>query len=419
MKKPIASAASALLAAALVLAACTPATDGGTYYVQLDLQRQNVYVDGETLPSGEFTELSAAMRAQIVQLENQFSTDRPDSDLSAVNAAAAGEPVSVQADTMETFLLAEEYAAVTEGNFSPALFPLTELWGFSPAHEGHYNDPRPAPDAAAIAAAQEVSDLALFTADTQANTICKQSDAAKLDFGGIAKGYMSDRLLQLLRERYEGKQIDALFSVMSNHILLGQKVLEDGTRRGYTAAIENPRNDPASPAADALFLVGLSDCALTTSADNYRFYIEGERLYPHIIDADTGEPADNGIISITIVMPLSVPHAGAFADALSTAGFCMPLTQSLAFYEQINSRYGASAVIVTADFRYYTVGNVQVLGRKAYAQYANDNLGASNNVDAIRDVFTYAQIGDASDTVTPCAEELAYRARMREAFADD
>lgn len=409
-RKPI---AALLLAALLLFAGCSPARSGGTFYVQFDMQQDNLYIDGDPLPDGEFAALSSEIRGRIAALEEEFSTDLAGSDLMRVNAAASGEAVSVSADTLEAFSLAAQFSEVTGGAFSPALFPLTELWGFSPEYEGYYNDARPDPAESDVAAALAVSDLSLFSADADAITITKGADGAKLDFGGIAKGYMSDEALAILRAKYAGRQVDAIFSVMSNHILLGSRLLEDGTRRGYTASVTNPRYDPEEPAAACLYIVGLSDAALTTSADNYRFYIgENGRLYPHIIDGSTGEPADNGIVSITIVMPLSVPHAGALSDALSTAGFCMPLTEALAFYGDMSEAYGASAVVITADFQYYVVGDAQVLGRKAYAQYANDHFGANNNTDTVREVFTKADAGTASDKVIPCAEELAYRERM-------
>ena len=415
MKKKI---AALLLAALLLFAGCAPAGSGGTFYVQFEMRQDDLRIDGEKLSAGAFAALSSRMRERISALEEAFSTDLAGSDLVRVNAAAAGEAVAVSEDTLEAFSLAAALSQVTDGAFSPALFPLTELWGFSPAYEGHYNDARPDPAAEDVAAARAVSDVSLFDADAEEKTVTKSADGAKLDFGGIAKGYMSDEALSVLRAQYAGRNIDAIFSVMSNHILLGSRLSDDGSRRGYTASITNPRYDPEKPADAALYLVGLSDAALTTSADNYRFYIgENGRLYPHIIDGSTGEPADNGIISITVVTPLSVPHAGAFSDALSTAGFCMPLTRALGFYEEMSETYGVGAVIVTADFRYYAVGGVQVLGRKAFAQYANDFLGAQNNVDAILEVFAEGDRDAASDEVVPCEEERAYRARMAEEFA--
>ena len=90
---------------------------------------------------------------------------------------------------------------------------------------------------------------------------------------------MCEAALEVLQEAYAGRQIDAIFSVMSNHVLLGQKQTADGTRRGYTVAIENPRYSQDMPeAANALYLTDISDCAVTTSGDNIRFYVyEGRR----------------------------------------------------------------------------------------------------------------------------------------------
>lgn len=404
---------AALLAAALLFAGCTPASPGGVFYVQFTMRRQDVRIDGRQLSAYDFDALAGKMHARVTALEEAFSTDIEGSDLFALNHAAAGEAVDVSVDTLEAFSLSSAYAALTQGGFSPALFPLTELWGFSPAHAGHYNDPRPSPSEQEIEAALAVSDLSLFTADAAAGTLTKAESGAMLDFGGIAKGYMCDAALEILREAYAGRQIDAIFSVMSNHVLLGQKQTADGARRGYTVAIENPRYSQDMPeAANALYLTDISDCAVTTSGDNIRFYVYEGRLYPHIIDAHTGEPADNGIIGITIVMPLSVPHAGALSDALSTAGFCMPLTQALAFYEQMSEQFGATAVVITADYNYYAVGSANVLGRKEYARYSNEVLGTDVDIAAVEEVFSPAAAAEAADEVTPCAEELAYRERM-------
>ena len=116
--------AALALTAALFFAGCagnTEGTEGGTYFVQFDMQRQNVFIDGEQIGASEFTSLSGKMRGRIAALEEEFSTDLAGSDLSRVNAAAAGETVSVSGDTMEAFTLAESYASLTGGNFSPAL----------------------------------------------------------------------------------------------------------------------------------------------------------------------------------------------------------------------------------------------------------------------------------------------------------
>ena len=81
---------------------------------------------------------------------------------------------------------------------------------------------------------------------------------------------------------------------MSGSVLLGQKQ-DDETGLGYTASVDNPRSAVTSGAGagQALFLAGLSDVAVSTSADNYRFYVYEGKIYPHIIDPSDGKPADD------------------------------------------------------------------------------------------------------------------------------
>lgn len=127
------------------------------------------------------------------------------------------------------------------------------------------------------------------------------------------------------------------------------------------------------------------------------------KIYKHILDPATGRPSDNGVISITVLVPLSVSHAGALADAYSTTGFCMPLTQALSFYESLWKEYGIGAVVITSDFRYYVIGDYTVLQPKEYAQLTNPSLA-----DQVENVFTYSEVSAAQDEVIPCEKEREY-----------
>ena len=88
------------------------------------------------------------------------------------------------------------------------------------------------------------------------------------------------------------------------------------------------------------------------------------------------------------------------ADAVSTAGFCMPLTQNLEFYNDLNERYGVCAIVITADHRYYVVGDLEV-----------SNL--SDISGDYTDVFTRAQIEEASDAIENSAKEAEYIALFK------
>ena len=360
----------------------------------------NFYADGERLDAEALRTISDEVGKMLNSIEDDVSTEK-DGSVARINAAGVGEKIQVGEYTSELFVLCEDLYRKTDGAFSPALYNLSELWGFSPEYADRYTQPRQEPPQSEIDKALEASRFEDFYR-TENGEIVKKNAETRIDFGGIAKGYMSDCVLALLREKYG--EIQGTFSVMSNSVLAGEKQ-NDAAGLGYTATLENPRKEITGglSSAGALYFTGLSDVAVSTSADDYRYYVYDGKIYKHILDPATGRPSDNGVISITVLVPLSVPHAGALADAYSTTGFCMPLTQALSFYESLWKEYGIGAVVITSDFRYYTIGNYTVLQPKEYAQLTNPSLA-----DEVENVFTYSEVSAAQDEVIPCEKEREY-----------
>lgn len=402
-------AASFLVALICVAAVFFPQNAGGGtggYFVEFGLSDE-FYVDGEPLSLGERSALLEEIGALLQKIEDEVSAEKSGSDLSRINAAQAGEEVSVGEHTYAMLELCKSLYSETKGAFSPALYNLSELWGFSPDFEGHYNDPRPEPGAEEIEAALAASDFENIELRGN-NVVVKTDGETGLDLGGIAKGYMSDTAANLIREKYAGKRIDGILTVMSNSVLFGQKYDEsaEGGVRGYTMQIDNPRA-LTTDTSRAAVAVGLSDVAVSTSADTYRFYVWQDKIYKHIIDPHTGKPSDNGVISITALVPLGAEgaaYAGALADALSTAGFCMPLNEALAFYGEMAQKYGVGALVITADFNYYVVGNYDILDPSDFSAGS-------------KDVFLRAEVNDAPETVEPCEEELEYIREVAKLYA--
>lgn len=414
MKKLFAPA----IALALVLFSlfgCSAARGGNSYFIQLSVNPSSFYIEGERISDAEYSDLMQDLSDLLEGLEDKFSVGIESSDVSRVNAAKAGEQIAVSDDTFTLLSLCGRYYELSDGKFSPALFPLSELWGFSPDRAGHYNDARPEPSQEKILSALSVSDWNAYTFGG-GNTVTKSDSGAKLDLGGIAKGYMADAVASYISDRYAGKRVDAIVSVMSsNMVLLGQAHAAGGMRE-YNIGIENPRAALAEELADgtplindpALYMVGLSDVSVTTSADNYRFYIENGKIYSHILDGTTGKPAENGIISVTVVVPQEVPHSGAFADALSTAGFCMPLRQAVSFFEGLSQTYGVGAVIITADHKYYALGGLNVMSAKEFVLYSNEHYGTSENAEMYADVFERGDLSALPDEIQNCDRETEY-----------
>jgi hypothetical protein len=116
-----------------------------------------------------------------------------------------------------------------------------------------------------------------------------------------------------------------------NVTVIGAK--EDGSP--WRVAVKDPRDT-----GSYLCVLALTDVTLSTSGGYERYFEEDGVRYHHIIDPETGYPADSGLLSVTVV---SADHL--LADALSTALFTLPQAEGQALLD----RYGAEAMWVDAS----------------------------------------------------------------------
>ena len=163
-----------------------------------------------------------------------------------------------------------------------------------------------------------------------------------IDLGGIAKGYTSDLVEQTLRAN----------GVESGKISLGGNVFVLGTKpdgSDWRVGIKDPQNEEA-----LAVILPLRDAYAITSGGYERYFEENGKTYHHIIDPATGYPADNGLLSVTVVAKANGPDAsgagnGAMCDAFSTALFVMGEEKALDFWR--TGGYDFDLVLVTADGR--------------------------------------------------------------------
>lgn len=229
---------------------------------------------------------------ELERLEMLFSVTREGSELSRINAAN-GAAVAVSRETMELLTLATQISAMTGGAFDMTVRPVTKLWNFTAEQPS-------LPDAALLASACERVDYRRISLGDGSVTV-----NGELEPGGIAKGYIADRLRELL---IENDVTSALIDLGGNIVAVGDKGGEP-----FRIGIKDPAN-VASLAA----IVQVSDRSVVTSGTYERgFTLNGVR-YHHLLDPKNGMPVQNGLASVTIVS-----ESSALADALSTACFVM------------------------------------------------------------------------------------------------
>lgn len=227
--------------------------------------------------------------------ERLFSRTLPHSDIARLNAAQ-GEPVAVAPETAALLRAALGYCEQSGGVFDITVGPLAALWDF---REGTV------PDEAALAAARGHvgwRNLSVRDGRDAAGRPCAWAQLAdplaSVDLGGIAKGYIADRLA-------EGMGVPGVEGFIVD---LGGNVVVGGAKPDGSPWVIGVK-DPADPSQMAATLSLASGSAVTSGTYERCFERDGRR-YHHILDPCTGYPVETDAASATVVARRSIDAEG-------------------------------------------------------------------------------------------------------------
>jgi len=258
--------------------------------------------------------------AEIERVDRLMSTYKQDSQLSEINRQAGIRPVKVDPEVMQAVKDALEVSRMTAGGFDPTVGPLVRLWGI-----GHEGARVPAPDE--IKKALAVVNYKDVAVDAGASTVYLTRKGMYLDLGGSAKGYASDRAVDVLKSKgIKG----GIVAVAGDVRLFGSR----SDSRPWGVGIQHPRDK-----GGLLAKLELTDAAVSTSGDYERFFIKDHTRYHHIFDPSTGYPA-KGLMSLTVVA-----KEASLADPLTTGLFVLGPDKAYAF---ANAHPEFSVLMVTS-----------------------------------------------------------------------
>ncbi len=229
------------------------------------------------------------------RIDQLMSTYIEDSRISDINRDAADHPVVTGDELFRLIQRSLDISILTRGAFDITYDSVGQHYDFRN---------RERPDAETVAANLALVDYELIKLDQANGTVEFNAPGVRINLGGIAKGYVVERGIDLLR--VAGVE-HAVVTAGGDSRLLGD-------RRGqpWMVGIRDPRVD-----GEVAMTVPLQDEAISTSGDYERFFDEDGVRYHHIISPSTGNPA-NGVHSATVFGPDAV-----FTDALSTSVFIM------------------------------------------------------------------------------------------------
>lgn len=261
---------------------------------------------------------------EIQRLESLFSVTKENSEVAQLNARAGKESVPVSKETADLLLTGKALTKETENAFNITISPVVKAWGFT--EETHV-----VPTQAKLDELMPLVDIEALSVEKDEQKAYLSKAGMAVDLGGIAKGYTTDHIMVLLREK----------GISSAVVSLGGNVATIGTKPDgspWKVAVSNPLNTE-----DYVGMLEVKDSSVVTSGGYQRFFEENGKRYHHIINPLTGYPAESGLLSVTILSPDSTR-----ADGLSTALFVMGEEKGLDFWRK-NQNF--EVIFITDDHR--------------------------------------------------------------------
>ncbi len=264
-------------------------------------------------------------RELIMRLDSELSVTDEGSCIYELNKNGKGTVTDSAAVLINK---AVEIGDRTGGALDISLYPVLKEWGFT-TEDYHIPDDKILADL--------LSDVDYKSISISGNEVTLPENV-QIDLGALAKGYTSDSIM----EQMSADGVDsAIVSLGGNVQAIGGK--PDGS--AWKVSVR----DPFTPDTD-MCIVEIKDKAVITSGNYERFFTGDDgKNYWHIIDPADGYPADNGLVSTTII-----GDSGLECDALSTAFFVAGKDKAVDYWRNDRS---FDMILVSDDEKiYYTEG---------------------------------------------------------------
>lgn len=255
----------------------------------------------------------------VDSLNHIFSNYDSSSELSKINASAGLLPYKMSRAMLD-LVQKSQYAYIqSKGAYDISIGPLSSLWRKA-------RKAKLFPEASTVLATKKLVGFAQIKINKRLGTIFLPNANMQLDFGGIAKGYIAQWVINFLKAN--GIQ-QALVDAGGDIVMSGPPL----NQQGWLIGVNLPET------TDQLLnkKLQLSNCSVATSGDVYQFIEYKGVKYSHIINPLTGYGVTN-LRNVTIVA-----KTGATADWLATACSILPIKEA----KQLAISHQAALLITT------------------------------------------------------------------------
>ena len=271
----------------------------------------------DDLTEDNFEDTSNALITDAFKLMSEYektlSRTIDGSDIDRINKAS-GEATAVNEETLQVISKGIGFGDLSGGVFDITVGKASTLWDF---HESLEEGGTEVPSAEALKEASEHIDYKAISMDEASGTVRLDDPEMMLDLGGIAKGYIADRVSEYLRG----------LGVTSGIVNLGGNIEVIGGKAGSLGASLEEQSDFSLGIRDPLDetggLLGIypgRDVTIVTSGTYERFIEVDGVKYHHILDPETGWPVDTDVLQVSVIA-----GAGHSADCDGLSTVCLAL----------------------------------------------------------------------------------------------
>ncbi len=280
----------------------------------------------------------------LEHFDENYSVYRENSIVYKFNQSKGDIWLELTKEEYEVFNLAISLYEETNGAYNPAVFLMSDLWGFTDRFSSNYTKIKPydrtnpkeeLPEQEYIDGFKTISNFYnVETKDENGKYYVYKPNISieikgeiyymQIDFGGFLKGYLAG----LLSKKSYEYSIDCGYIALSTSSIGILKKDEKGGK--WNIQIKDPRNTE-----NTYLKTTLSNAIVSTSGDYELYYeIDGKR-YCHIIDTEKGMPVDTNIMSATVIYDYdNDENLGAKTDAYATAIIVMGVDKAKDFIKR-------------------------------------------------------------------------------------
>lgn len=250
-------------------------------------------------------------KSEIERLDKLWSAVDENSEIYQLNQK---KKMKVSDETLELIEFAKKKSAQSGDAFDISIYPIVELWGF-PTQKYRV------PSDSEIKSLLKNVDCQKIKVNKKTNVVTLEKNM-KIDLGGIAKGYTSQRIAKVYKE--DGVK-SGVISLGGNVQAIGKKT--DGSY--WKVGVQSPD--------DTQSMIGAyeaDDESVITSGAYERYFEKNGKIYHHIIDPATGKPSEKDLKSVTIIS-----KNGTLSDTMSTTLFVMGKDKAISYWKKHSSEF--------------------------------------------------------------------------------